>query len=455
MDIYRPICKHIVTPLWAAWERSPYLKILSYLLESQYDSPEAIKERQALKLRQMVDHAYMNTDFYRAIYDKFGVSPADIRDLNDIRKLPVITKQQARDNSTAMVAKTVPIYRRYFTSGSTGKPMKGYWDKYACEFKRACTLRSMLWSGFEIGERIWSLYGNPYEEMSRWVALRCRIRNRLLNRTRFLDLLRVRGSDLHYLANLARRANPALIWGHTHGLYLFASYLLDRGIDFVRPVATISAGMPVHDFERERIEKAFDCLLLNRYGCEEFGLLACECPEQTGLHINVDSVIMECVDADDQPVPSGHPGTVLVTDLHNHAKPLIRYHLEDIVRMSGAACSCGRSQPLIESIEGRTADFLYATSGEMVSGISLTDHFIMGISGLAQIQIIQDALDHLIINAVKDAYYTQETNTGIAKAVSRFLGRDMKFDIIFLDEIPRERSGKYRFTISKINHHHF
>ena len=452
MDLYRPICRNIVTPLWAAWERSPYLKILDQLMESQYESSEEIGSRQTRALQAVVKHAYENTEHYRNSFDEHGVGPADIRDLDDLYRLPTVTKQTARDHSAAMAAGNVPIYQRYFTSGSTGKPLAGFLDKYTSEFKRACAIRSMRWAGFEIGDRIWCMYGNPYEEMSGWSALRSRIRTRLLNRTRYIDLLRVKESDLQRFADLSRREQPSLIWGHTHGLYLLASYLLGKGIDTVRPAAAISAGMAVHQFERERIEAALGCPLLNRYGCEELGLLACECRERQGLHVNVESVILECVDDDGQPVAPGRQGNVVVTDLHNRAMPLIRYRLEDVVVMSDTACPCGRSQPLIESITGRAADFLIATDGALVSGVSLTDHFMLGISGLGQIQIVQDDRDHLVINVVKDATYSDATLVEIAKSVAHFLGSDMKYDVVFLDEIPCEESGKYRFTICKVDH---
>ncbi len=77
---------------------------------------------------------------------------------------------------------------------------------------------------------------------------------------------------------------------------------------------------------------------------------------------------------------------------------------------------------------------------------------MLGISGLGQIQIVQDDRDHLVINVVKDATYSDATLVEIAKSVAHFLGSDMKYDVVFLDEIPCEESGKYRFTICKVDH---
>jgi phenylacetate-CoA ligase len=125
--------------------------------------------------------------------------------------------------------------------------------------------------------------------------------------------------------------------------------------------------------------------------------------------------------------------------------------MEDVVVMAGDSCPCGRSQPLIASIEGRAADFLIATNGDLVSGISLTDHFMLGITGLAQIQIVQDERDHLVLNVVKGADHTPETEIAIKSSVQHFLGNDMRFDVVYMDEIPQEDTGKYRFSICLVD----
>lgn len=132
--------------------------------------------------------------------------------------------------------------------------------------------------------------------------------------------------------------------------------------------------------------------------------------------------------------------------------PFIRYKIEDIGIPSSKKCSCGRTQPLIEKIEGRIADFLITPEGKMVSGISLTDHFAGHIPGVAQVQIIQEKIDNLTINIVKDISFNDTSNATIRKLVKDFFGEQMNFQCKFINEIPREPSGKTRFTIRKIKH---
>jgi phenylacetate-CoA ligase len=107
---------------------------------------------------------------------------------------------------------------------------------------------------------------------------------------------------------------------------------------------------------------------------------------------------------------------------------------------------------MIESIEGRTADFLIKPTGELVSGISLTDHFAGHVPGVLQIQLIQEQLDLLRLNIVKDASFDRRSVDRITMLVRDFFGEGMNFETVFMEDIPQESSGKYRFTICKVDH---
>src|SRR5262249_4336617 len=143
----------------------------------------------------------------------------------------------------------------------------------------------------------------------------------------------------------------------------------------VRPHGIISTAMLLHDWQRSVIEHVFKCSVTNRYGCEEVSLIASECEEHNGLHVNADSVYTE--------VPAN--GKLLVTDLTNRAMPLIRYQIGDVVVPSNRCCKCGRGLPLIERVEGREADYVVTPGGRLISGISLTENFALLIPGTAQV----------------------------------------------------------------------
>jgi phenylacetate-CoA ligase len=330
--------------------------------------------------------------------------------------------------------------------------MAGYWDKGCSQWKRACALRSSLWSGYRLGERIYQLYGNPEKEKRGFQKMRSLFRRKVLNRVEILDLLEVTPASMDRFIGKMRAHPPSVLWGHTHALYLLATYMIKNGVDDIQPKGMFSAGMPMLQFERQRIEEAFHCPIQNRYGCEELGMIACECRHREGLHINTDSLYIECLDAEGRPVTNGKQGQIVITDLTNRAMPLIRYKLEDWIIMSDRQCVCGRTQPMIEKIEGRTADFLITPEGKLVSGISLTDHFAGHIPGVDQIQIIQDIVDRITLKLVVNDSFDGHSRDRITQLVEDFFGRAMAYDLEFVPSIEKDPSGKYRFSICNVKH---
>ena len=174
--------------------------------------------------------------------------------------------------------------------GSTGVSVEVFVEEAAQQWKRACTLRSDEWSGWRLGQRTAAVWGNP-EYMSR--GWRGRLRNALLERRRYLDTLKMDKRAMETFASALRRQRPALVFGHAHSLYLIAQFLQSQGEVGIRPRGIISTAMVLHPWERRTIEAVFECPVTNRYGCEEVSLIACECEQHQGMHVNADGVYVE------------------------------------------------------------------------------------------------------------------------------------------------------------------
>jgi len=447
MDLYRHICRFIVVPLWAEYERSPYLKHYKYLQKSQYFDDSIVRQKQWDAIKRLLKHVYKNTAFYRDSFDRMGIKPEDIKSFDDFQKIPYLTKNDVRNHKGSLFANNYDKYIRFYTSGSTGIPIEGYRNMECHEFKRACGVRSSTWSGYNIGERVYCVYGDPEKKKT----LKSKIRRKFLNRERFLNSLELTDASMMQFAQQMIKKPPAMVWGHAHNIYILAKFLEKNGITDIQPKGMFSAGMVLYEWQREKIEKVFKCEFQDRYGCEEIGLIAAECKKKEGLHINTDDLFVEFVDKAGQYVEPGMPGQLIVTDLHNYVMPFIRYRMDDIGVYSDKKCTCGRNQPLIKKIEGRIADFLVSPDGKTISGISLTDHFGASIPGVAQIQIIQEKIDFIRLKIVKDSDFNDKSLDQMKKLVKEFFGKQMKFECEFVDKIPQEPSGKYRFTICNID----
>src|SRR5690606_27231378 len=158
------------------------------------------------------------------------------------------------------------------------------------------------------------------------------------------------------------------------------------------PQGIVTTSMMLLEQERKIIERAFNCKVTNRYGCEEVGLIAVECEQHAGMHINSPHVIVESLDANNQPVPEGEAGKLVITDLNNFGMPLIRYRVEDVGVISHRQCACGRTMPILERLEGRVADFLRKPDGGQVAGVSLVERTLTKVPGIEQMQLLQEDL---------------------------------------------------------------
>src|SRR5262249_8706545 len=155
-DFHAIVIRKFLGPVWAWWERSPYLAHLRRLERSQYDSPRAIEARQLRALQDILAHAYKTVPFYRNRWRQIGLHPGDIHDFDDFQAVPVLTKVDIRANHQDLLCYAYAPDKliRKKTSGSTGVSLEILLDEDSRQWKRACALRSDQWSGWRFGEPV-------------------------------------------------------------------------------------------------------------------------------------------------------------------------------------------------------------------------------------------------------------------------------------------------------------
>jgi phenylacetate-CoA ligase len=448
VDWHALAIRTLIGPLWAWAERNRYLRDYRRLLKHQFDPPEMIRARQLASLRSLLRHAYDTTAYYRRRFDALGLSPDDIRSFADYEQVPVLTKTDLRAHGAKLLSAGSPRRQLYGlkTSGSTGISLDICIDRESWQWRRACALRCHEWSGWRFGESVALIWGNPGYVQRGW---RGRFRNFWLDRGRQLDTLQMTEETMAAFARSLVRKPPSLIFGHAHSVCLFAQFVQARQLGPIRPRGIITTAMALHPWERQAIEAAFACPVTNSYGCEEVGYIACECERHDGLHVNADGVYVEIL-CDGVPAPVGTAGSVIVTDLSNRGMPLLRYQVGDTAVASDRRCPCGRGLPLLERLEGREADFVVTPAGALISGISLTSHFALLIPGVVQFQIVQEALDRLRFRIVRGPDFGPASVRKIDELVSERFGAGVRYECEYVEAIPLEPSGKYRFCVSRV-----
>jgi phenylacetate-CoA ligase len=434
------LLRKIVTPAWAVYERSPYLRLVDTFRHNEALSADERLAGQWKKLTILLARAELHSPYYRELFRNHGISSRDVRSWSDFARLPILTKDAIREHRDRLVRDDTPLERLTpgRTSGSTGVALHFFTKEDEFQPKRAVEVYRDQWSGWRLGEWRAALWGVPNPHSHR--GLRARVRGRMLDRCVMLNTLLIDEPSLARFANEVFRRRPTLLFGHAHSLYLLAVHWRQAKLPSYRFSGVISTAMVLHEFERRMIEHTFGVRVFDRYGCEEVGLIASECEAHEGLHVNTDTLVVEMLGSQRAEC------RLLVTDLCNYAMPLIRYDIGDMGVPGPKTCPCTRTYPLLARVAGRVADYLRRPDGVWVSGISLTDNFATLIPGIVQMQIVQDSPSHLSLRIVKDQDYGADGERLIRQQVSERFGEAMRVTLEYVDRIGPEPSGKYRFS---------
>jgi phenylacetate-CoA ligase len=442
----------IFYPLWDRREGNLRLKTMRSLEASQWRDHAAVAQEQWRHLRAMLQYAYAHCPHYRATFDAHGVTPGEVHTPDDLRRIPLLSKSEVQRNIEGLISREFGrgslVEAR--TGGSTGTSLTIYCDPPTRERRNGAALRANRWAGWNLGERTAAIWGNPpvCDTPKKW------LRNFLHDRTFYLDTMNLTESTLRTFASLCQRYRPPLIFGHAHSIYIFARFVQEAGIRGIHPRAIISTSMTLLEPERALIERVLGCAVTNRYGCEEVGLIACECERHAGLHINAEHVFVEFVAPDGTYARPGEEAELVVTDLLNTGMPLIRYRVGDIGVEADRRCECGRGLPLIERVTGRVADFLIRQDGSLVAGVSLVERTLTAIPGLDQMQIVQDAINHLTINVVPAPQYTAESERRLRTEFASVFGPEASVQVVLVSSLDQTASGKFRFSVCNVREGH-
>jgi len=442
--MWQALCQYVTYPVWDVYDGGGRLAELRSLQRSERWTPERLGELQLERARAMVGYAYEHCRFYR---ERWKSAPT-IASLQDFSRIPVVTKADIGAHTNDLISSQFESAKLIGakTGGSTGVALRVYFDEDCQKARNAAAMRTDGWAGWRPGSMIAGLWGTPPVPRT----LKEKIRNTFHDRAIYLDTMRLDEQSMSDFAATMRRLEPEMLFGHAHSLFIFAQFLQQRGIAVPAVDGIISTSMMLIDSERKVIEAVFGSPVTNRYGCEEVGLIASECEEHRGMHLNSEHVFVEFLREDGSPAQPGEEGRIVVTDLMNKGMPLIRYAVGDMGVPSERRCACGRGLPIMERLTGRTADFLKRRDGSRVAGISLVEKTLTAIPGIGQLQIVQEQLDEFVLNLVPSPDYTEQAGRELDAVLRKEFGGDIRIQLNRVERLAQERNSKYRFSICKV-----
>ena len=405
---------------------------------------EEIKKYQLSKLRSLLKVA-MNAPYYREIITSFN-KPIEDFTLDDLKQFPILTKDIIRKEKFRLLAKPIKELFPNSSGGSTGEPINFYQDKNYREQKLATSMVVMETFGWKYGARIARLWGAPQDRPN----LKTKI-SYFLQNTKFYDSFNMSEENMIKYHKDMEEFQPDVIISYASSIYLFSKFLEKNKIKPNYPKISIcSSAETLYPHMRETIKRVFNVEVFDLYGSREVSTIAYECEVHSGLHILMYDVILECVDPITGEDVFDKPGEIIITDLNNYGMPFIRYKIGDMGILSREKCKCGRNTVLLKRVIGRTTDNFVLKNGKIVHGEYFT-HLFYGIDGIKEFQFVQEAIDKFNLYIVKDVGFSEEILLRIQKNIKEIIGKDSELNIHFLESIPKTPTGKYRFTISKIN----
>jgi len=442
--LYSKICEKLILPMGDVVTQQNVTKLYKFYDESQWWDRERLIELQKENLRKTVKEAYLNTQLYKELFDGAGVKPDDIRNIDDLQKIPVVTKEMLRKYypDRLSIQKNIKV-SQFSTSGSTGAPFTVFLDNYSVSDSRALMLHRATYSGWKIGDR----YLQTGVTLDRGLVKRLK--------DRFLKVIYVSAFDLseHVLDEYLHAIDKnkcRYIMGYASSLYLIAVRAKQVGFNgHINGI--VSWGDNMYPHYRKEIEGQFGCKITDTYGCGEGIQVSAQCLDADGsYHVFMPHVAVEYVQ-NDMHVPDGELGEIVLTRLHAGAMPLIRYKVGDMGRADvRSGCACGRGLEMMRSIEGRASDIVVTPNGNR-----LIVHFFTGIFEYAMhidtFQVVQEEREKIKVRIVPKGNFNEEEWLGLKEEIRIKGDPDLGIELEIVDKIPLERSNKRRFVISRID----
>lgn len=398
-----------------------------------------MQEIQLKYLRAIIDYAYRNVRYYRTLFETHGVRPEDIHNIDDLSKIPISTRfdlQNLPREQITSIGTPENEFKKISTSGSSGTPLSIYKTRREEESYDMIWARTFLEDGRSVWDRSADLkFHIPrtrwFESMGVWRKL-------------VISLADETRTQLQKL----RAAKPDIIRGNPFELTNLALCAKEFNVTDVNPRLIFTMGSLLDHQSRQLIENIFHSEVFDCYAASEVGVIAWECPAHEGQHVNVDTLVLELVTGTEN-VGVRERGRVVCTSLYSFGMPFIRYDIGDVAAAREESCSCGRSLPLLQSLEGRADDFFVSKDGRLISPSVIVNE-IGAVVGIRQFRFTQEDPARVRAQIVPNNNYSSNTDKEIQTIMKQIMGEELDLIVEKVDVLNRDSSGKTRSLISNV-----
>lgn len=408
--------------------KKPYFEWKRFYRTSSSWSLEKLKQYQSERLKELVSYAYQRSQFYHGFYK--GLNVGSIERSEDLCRLPILTKEIWRENLTAI--KTTRKGIHVHTGGTTGTPLEVIFTSEDFQERMArLTIFREESGAFNRHKRATFsariVVPLNYDGKVFW-------RYNATLRQRLYSTFHLNEENLGLYISDLNKFKPEWIDGFPSSIYLIARFSLKHGQPLLfNPKAVFVTSENLYDYQKAAIEEAFGCSVINQYASSEGAPFVTQC-KNGNLHYDLRTGVFEMEN-----------GQLLVTSFTTHGTPLIRYAIGDKMVFSEDRCDCGNHNPIVQSIDGREQDYILSPErGPVVTGLAGIFKKVPPV--IRETQLVQSASNKVEIHiAVDPEYSRQKHDLILVDALKECVGPNMKVEVVIVDHIGREASGKYRF----------
>jgi phenylacetate-CoA ligase len=424
-------------------EGGRFEKELAEVMRTQWLPEREIRQYQFERTRALLRHCARYVPYYLDLFEATNFVPEDFRELEDIAKIPFLTKHNVVTAGKSLHAANYHGIKFHgATSGTTGLSLIGYRELKTIIRENAFLRRQLLWAGFENGQRRAWIRGDmvvpvDWQEPPFWRM------NRADNMIMMSSFHLSERNSAAYVQAL-EQFDPVVIQAYPSSIAFLARYLENHGRKYqgksLKSVVTSSETL--YDDQRRIIEKIMGRRVFDRYGCFEQVASIGTCEHGT-YHVMSDYALIEL-----QPCGDG-TAEMIGTGFDNLLMPLLRYRTGDSVVLMepGFRCPCGRSFPVVKRVIGRMDDAIKTPDGR---NIAMMANMFDGLDNLWQGQVIQDFHHSIRVLVVPRGQLDEKGKTELVRRARSLVGPGMEVRVEVVSEIPRTLSGKLRAVVCNV-----
>ncbi len=393
-------------------------------------SRQELSHRNEQCFLQLFQRAYDKSPFYHQLYSQAGIARDDITCLDDIVKLPVVTKEMVRQHASHMV--TVPQWQLFkaHTSGTTGSPLSVFHSWHSIWSEQAYNYCARQRNGFTYGQPLVSLRGHLDHRTTHLTVH--------ASNTLYLSSYCLNNDNIALYHDKILHHKPIAIEGYPSSLFSLALLLKENNLQLHIPVAFTSSETLL-DYQRKLIEKQLNTQVFDNYGLTEQCIFLQENNNHTGYYELPGYSINEYLD-----------DGVLCTSLINNEFPLIRYKCSDLMQLCPTPDNNTSSTPdVVKRINGRLEDYIQCKDGTVVQRL---DFLFKGVRHVKLSQLVQTKKGALEIRIVPEADFSDDDRLTIEQNLANRLGHDNIDFITKLippSEIIYTSQGKFSFIVNR------